>query len=152
MRCLSLSGPCIPFRVIKGWLFYVYAIIFCDQPLFTLYFSVWDILRGFYSPFYSLSLSIPFTSISLSLSLILSISLLSLPPSLYLPFYLSFSLSPSLSLLSIILFGVSNGCFRPCLFLKSRTYWHGIHIKKNLNFSSTCWCVIIFCRWYTSLT
>ena len=33
---------------------------------------------------------------------------------LYLSFYLSFSLSPSLSLLSIILFCVSNGRFRPC--------------------------------------
>ena len=38
------------------------------------------------------------------------LSLLSLPPSLYLSFYLSFSLS----LLSIILFGVSNGRFRRC--------------------------------------
>ena len=29
---------------------------FCNQPLFALYFSVWKILRGFYSPFHSLSL------------------------------------------------------------------------------------------------
>ena len=43
-------------------------------------------------------------------------SLLSLPPSLYFSFYLSFSLFPSLSLLFIILFGVSNGRFRPCLY------------------------------------
>ena len=74
------------------------------------------------------SLYIPYISLSLSLSLSLispslSISLL-LPFSLSLSFYLSLSLSPtlsfslllspSLSLLSIILFGVSNGCFRPC--------------------------------------
>jgi hypothetical protein len=56
----------------------------------------------------------PFTSLSLSHSLSLfhffSLSLLSLPPSLYLSLYLSLSLS----LLSIILFGVSNGRFRPC--------------------------------------
>ena len=62
-----------------------------------------------------LSLSLSF---SLSLSPLypfhLSLSLLSLHPSLYLSFYLSFSLSPSLSLLSIILYGVSNGRFRPC--------------------------------------
>ena len=74
-------------------------------------------------PFHLLSLSpsIPFTSLSLSplypfhLSLSLSLSLLSLPPYQYLFFYLSFSISPSLSLLSIILLGVSNGRFRPCL-------------------------------------
>ena len=40
----------------------------------------------------------------------LHLSLLSLPPSLYLSFYLS------LSLFSIILFGVSNGRFRPCFY------------------------------------
>ena len=45
----------------------------------------------------------------------LSFQLLSLPPPLYLSIYLS--LSPSLSLLSIILFGVSNGRFRPCLYI-----------------------------------
>ena len=59
----------------------------------------------------SLPLSIP---LSLSFSPSQSLSLLSLPPSLYLSFYLSFSLFPSLSLLFIILFGVSNGRFRPC--------------------------------------
>ena len=63
------------------------------------------------SPLYPFHLSIPFTSLSLSF--------LSLPPSLYLSFYLSFSLSPSLSLLSIILFGVSNGRFRPCYLRKA---------------------------------
>ena len=69
------------------------------------------------SPLYPFHLSIPFTSLSLSP---LSLSLLSLPPSLYLSFYLSFSLSPSLSYLSIILFGVSNGRFSPCLGKKSQ--------------------------------
>ena len=75
-------------------------------------------------PFTYLSLSTlyPFTSISLSplypfhLSLISpspSVSLL-LPFFLSLSFYLSFSLSPSLSILSIILFRVSTGRFRPC--------------------------------------
>ena len=69
----------------------------------------------------SLSLSLPLfpslypsLSFSLSPSLPPSLSLLSLPPSLYLSFNLSFSLFPSLSLLFIILFGVSNGRFRPC--------------------------------------
>ena len=66
------------------------------------------------APFTSLSLS-PLSlslslSLSISLSIYLSLSLLSLPPSLYLSFYLSFTLSPSLCLL----FGVSNGRFRPC--------------------------------------
>ena len=80
MRCLSLSGPCILFRVMvmDKSMIILYAIISCDQSLVTLFFSVWEILRGFYSPFNSLSLS--------------SFSLLSLPPSLYLSFYLSFSL------------------------------------------------------------
>ena len=51
------------------------------------------------------TLYIPFTSLSLSF----------ISPSL--PLYISpyTFLSPSLSLLSIILFGVSNGRFRPCL-------------------------------------
>ena len=76
----------------------LYAIISCDQPLFTLYFSVWEILRGFYSPFHSLSLSIPFTPLSLSLSLSLISPSLSI--SLLLHFFLSlFSLSFSLAYL-----------------------------------------------------
>ena len=50
---------------------------------------------------------------SLPFILSLSLSLIS-PFPLYLSFYLSFSLSPSLSLLSIILFCVSNRRFRPC--------------------------------------
>ena len=97
---------------------------FCNQPFFTLYFSGLEFSRRFYS--HLLFLSIFFLSLSLSLCLSLSLSLyislsplslsLSLisPPSLYLSFYLSLYLSPSLSLLSIILFGVSNGRFRPC--------------------------------------
>ena len=110
MRSLSLSLYALP---ISLWSVYnicvmvkdkrmiiLYAIISCDQPLFTLYFSVWEILRGFYSPFHSLFLSIPFTSLSLS--------------SLSLPLYISPSTFLSLSLFSNILFGVSNGRFRPC--------------------------------------
>ena len=72
------------------------------------------------STLYPFHLSIPFTSLSLSP---LSLSLLSLPPSLYLSFYLSFSLSPSLCLLSSILFGVSNGRFRPCLISHLHFYF-----------------------------
>ena len=65
------------------------------------------------SPLYhSLSLSIPLSP-CFSLSIPLNHSL-SLPPSLYLSFYLSFSLFPSFSVLFIILFGASNGRFRPC--------------------------------------
>ena len=81
------------------------AIILCNQPLFTLYLRFVRFYEDFTLPF-TLSLTIPFTSIPFTLSL----SYLS--PSLYLSFYLSFS--PSLSLLSIILFGVSYGRFRPC--------------------------------------
>ena len=58
------------------------------------------------SPLYPFHLSIPFTNLSLSplfLSISLYLSYLSLP--LY--------ISPSLSLISIILFGVSNGRFHP---------------------------------------
>ena len=61
----------------------------------------------------SLSLSIPFTSLSLShfsLSLSLYLSYFSTP------LYISPSTFLFLSLLSIILFGVSNGRFRPCYF------------------------------------
>ena len=81
-------------------------------------------------PFLSLSfpLSIP---LSLSFSPSLYLSLLSLPPSLYLFFYLSFSLFPSLSLLFIILFGVSNECFRPCF--KVNTYIFEISILSTEN-------------------
>ena len=79
-----------------------------------LYFSVWEIFRGFYpfylspyaSPFHSLSIYLFHLSLSLSLSLIspsLSISLLSLPPSLYLSFYLTFlSISLLLSIFSLL--------------------------------------------------
>ena len=86
------------------------------------------------SPLYPIHLSIPFTSLSLSplypfhLSInftSLSLSLLSLPPSLYLSFYLTLSLSASLSLLSIILFGVSNGRFRPCYIVIQLTSTQG---------------------------
>ena len=79
----------------------LYAIISSDQPLFKLYFSVREIYKDFTLRF-TLSLSIPFTSLSY-----LSLPLLSL----LLPFFLSLSL-----LLSVILFGVSNGRFRPCFF------------------------------------
>ena len=66
------------------------------------------------SPHYPFQLSIPFTSIpftSLSLS----------PLSLYLslPLYISPSTFLSLSLLSIILLGVSNGRIRPCSIIKN---------------------------------
>ena len=75
--------------------------------------AVRDILREIEVEIFSCSLSSSFLYISLS-PFSLSLSLLSFPPSLYLSFYLS--LSSSLSLLSFILFGVSNGCFRPCLY------------------------------------
>ena len=98
----------------------------------------------------------PFIPLSPSLppSLSLSLSLLSLPPSLYLSFYLSLTLFPSLSLLFIILFGVSNGRFRPCSLilaeiiyfsrpkvddkitaLKNKTYFRNIHMYTK-SFSS----------------
>ena len=133
---------------------------FCNQPFFALYFSAWEISRRFSTRAYtqygsalclslSLSLYISLTSLYISLSpyplhlsLSLSHSLLSLPPLLYLSIYLSLSpstfLSSSLSLLSIILFGVSNGRFRPCLLMKAlfgsvnKTYI-GIE-SKNLSF------------------
>ena len=60
---------------------------------------------------FTLSLYIPYISLSLSLSL--SLSYLSLP--LYISPSSFLSLSPSLYLLSMILFGVSTGRFRPCL-------------------------------------
>ena len=60
---------------------------------------------------FTLSLSIPYIYPSLSISL----SYLSLP--LYIIPSTFLSLSPSLSFLSIILFGVSNGRFRPCLLI-----------------------------------
>ena len=93
-----------------------------------LYFPVWEIsqdftlsFRGKYNIFsYSLSSSFHSLSLCLSLSLSLYIFLSPLSPSLYLSFYLSSSLSPSLSLLSIILFGVSNGRFRRSLFIQNQ--------------------------------
>ena len=65
----------------------------CNQPLFTLYFSVLEILQGFYSPFHSfslypfhLSLSLPlYISPSTFLSLSLLLSLFSLSFSLVYP-------------------------------------------------------------------
>ena len=78
-------------------------------------------LSLFLSPFYPFHLFIPFTSLSLSplfpfhLSIpFTSLSYLSLP--LYISPFTFLSLSPSLSLLSIILFGVSNVRFRPCSY------------------------------------
>ena len=89
MRCLSLSGPCILFRVMvkDKRMIILYVIISCDQPLFTLYFSDFTI------PF-TLSLYRPF-HLSLSLSLI--------SPSLSLPLYISPSTFLSLSLLLSLL-------------------------------------------------
>ena len=103
------------------------------------------------SPLYQFHLSIPFPSLSLSpllsipftsLSLSLSLSYLSLPH------YISSSTFLSLSLLlSIILFGVSNGRFRPCSYEKIDLmifYIHTYHanelqysnkIKTNKNMS-----------------
>ena len=60
------------------------------------------------SPLYIFHLSIPFTSLSLS-PLSLSLISPSLSKSLILPFFLS--------LFSFILFGISNGRFRPCLYI-----------------------------------
>ena len=119
----------------------------CNQPFFALYIPVREIHEDFPLkegtvrvplPFSrnrlenhthnlgkalgeGLGLLYPFLSLFLSLSpsLTLYLSLLSQPPSLYLSFYLSFSISPSLCLLSIILFGVSNGRFRPCYYSAS---------------------------------
>ena len=88
--CLSLS---------------LYLSIYCYILPCLYQIDVRDILRGIEVKNFSSSLSSSFHSLSLSL--------LYLPPSLYLSYYLS--LSPSLSLLSIILFCVSNGRFLPCL-------------------------------------
>ena len=115
MRSLSLSLYALPIFLWSVYTIFVmvkdkrmiilYAIISCDQPLFTLYFSF---LLDFTRILLSLSLSLYPFYLSISFT---SLSYLSLPPSLYLSFYLSFSLS-------IILFGVSYGRFRPC-FLES---------------------------------
>ena len=64
------------------------------------------------------TLSILFTSLSLYLSLSLSLSLYYLSLPLYISPSTLLSLSFLLSLLSIILFGVSNGRFRPCFINK----------------------------------
>jgi hypothetical protein len=63
------------------------------------------------------SLSLYTFHLSLSLLLSLPLSLLSLPLYIFPSTFLS--LFPSLSLLFIILFGVSNGRFRPCFFLNT---------------------------------
>ena len=73
---------------------------FLGRPLFTLYFAVWKILRGIKGLIFSFSLSSYFHSLSLSMPLPFTLSLISLN---------------SLSLLSIVLSGVSNGRFCPCL-------------------------------------
>ena len=92
----------------------------------------------------------PFLSLSLSLypfHLSLSLSLLSLPP-LYISSttFLSPSLSPSLSLLSIILFGVSIGRFRPCFLVKFlefyKQFWdllENVLVKINVNMFCIPW-------------
>ena len=95
-----------------SFLIFKYATHFCPGGL---YFSVWEIFRGFSSSltssFHSLSLyASPFHT--LSLSLYLSLSYLSLPLYISPSTFLSLSLLPSL--LSIILFGISNGRFIPC--------------------------------------
>ena len=97
---------------------------FCNQPFFTLYFSAWEISQRFYTRVHTLYGS----ALCLSLSLSLFISLTSLSLSyLSLPLYISpstfLSLSLLLCLLSIILFGVSNGLFRP--------WWYLITCKKG---------------------
>ena len=67
------------------------------------------------SPLYPFHLSIHFTSLSISPLYPFHLSLSLISPSLSIYLLLPFlSLSPSLCLLSIILFGVSNGRFRPC--------------------------------------
>ena len=102
--------------------------------MFTLYFSFWEILRGFYSPFPSLY---PF-----HLYLSLSLSYLSLP------LYISPSTFLSLSLISIFLFGVSNGRFCP-FFLNptqitcSNTVFYVYLRKLSQNFK-TIWLHLIF--------
>ena len=68
----------------------LYAIISCNQPLFTLYFAVWEILLRIEYAFHSISMPLPFTSLSL---------LFALSP----PISLSFSLSDSLPFLILII-------------------------------------------------
>ena len=65
-------------------------------------------------------------SLSLSLSLPLPLSYLSFP------LYISPSTFLSLSLLSIILFGVSNGRFRPCFYYNLT---ESTNLKKNIYFN-----------------
>ena len=124
---------------------------FCNQPFFTLYFSVWeisrrfspvyqitvrDILRGIEVEIFSSSLSSSFHSLSLylSLSLSLSLSYLSLPlyisPSTFLSlsFLLSlFSLTFSLAYLMDVFVLVFNSK-SPEFKLKT-----GIKKEKNIN-------------------
>ena len=88
------------------------------SPLYPFHLSIPFISLSL-SPLYPFHISISlslyiyiYLSLSLSFSFYLSISLISPSLSIYLllPFFLS------LSLFSIILFGVSNGRFRPCFF------------------------------------
>ena len=104
-------------------------MILCNQPLFALYFSVWEILRGFYCPFHSYSLypfhlSIPFTSLSLYICIYIYISYLSLPlyisPSTFLSISLLlslFSLSFSLAYLMDVFVLVTFNKYSIALFL-----------------------------------
>ena len=113
---------------------------FCNQPFFALYIPVQEISLGFSSQrgnrarppsFFTRASHLIWgkhqakgwvcSKLSPFHSLSLFISLISLP--LYISPSTFLSLSLLLSLLSIILFGVSNGRFRPCfLVFKANLY------------------------------